>query len=83
MGMTGDARHEPVQGQQERCPEDYHDYVFRDGKFVGDFDNMYRYAKGIPWEQDKRCEHWYTEVGMLIMKRFWKSDAGLGLSRRS
>jgi len=49
-------------------PADYHEYVFKDGKFVGDFDNMYRHAKGIPWEQDTRCEQWYTEVGMVMIK---------------
>jgi SAM-dependent methyltransferase len=49
-------------------PRDYHDYVFRDGKLIGDFDNMYRHAKGIPWDQDKHCDRWYAEVGMLMLK---------------
>lgn len=57
-----------AQERQEGFPEDYHEYVFKDGKLVGDFDNMYRYAKGIPWDQDKHCDRWYTEVGMLMLK---------------
>ena len=48
--------------------EDYHDYVFRDGKLVGDFDNMYRYSKEVPWHQDRTCDEWTTEVGLLMIK---------------
>lgn len=51
-----------------RWPTQYHDYVFRDGKLIGDFDNMYRYAKSTPWDQDTRCQRWYTQVGMLMVK---------------
>lgn len=68
MGMTEGASQKPVQGQPGGFPEDYHEYVFKDGRLVGDFDNMYRYAKGIPWDQDKRCHDWYAEAGMLMVK---------------
>lgn len=61
MGMSGDPHF-------DFWPEDYHDYVFREGGLIGDFDNMYRYAKGTPWDQDKRCHHWYAETGMLMIK---------------
>lgn len=54
--------------RRKAFPEDYHDYVFRNGRLLGDFDNMYRYAKGVPWDQDKRCNHWYTEVGTTMLK---------------
>lgn len=57
-------------GSSKRFSEDYHDYVFRDGKLVGDFDNMYRHAKGVPWDQDQRCNHWYAETGMLMLKEY-------------
>jgi len=67
MGMTEDAKPELVD-RKEGWPADYHDYVFKDGKFVGDFDNMYRHAKGIPWDQDTRCDHWYAQVGMFMLK---------------
>lgn len=67
MGMTDDTVKDPAL-QNVTWPEDYHAYVFRDEKLVGDFDKMYRHAKGIPWDQDKRCNHWYAEVGMLMLK---------------
>ena len=66
--MTKNAAQKSLQNHPEGFPEDYHDYIFKDGKLVGDFDNMYRYAKGIPWDQDKHCERWYTEVGMLMLR---------------
>lgn len=55
-------------------PEDYHDYVFKDGELVGDFDNMYRYAKGVPWDQDTRCDRWYTEAGLLMVREYSPYD---------
>ena len=49
-------------------PADYHDYVFREGKLVGDFENMYRHARAVPWDQGNRAERWYTQVGLLMLK---------------
>ena len=49
-------------------PVDYHDYVFRDGTLIGDFDAMYRDATEAPWRQDTRCNRWSTEVGFLMLK---------------
>jgi SAM-dependent methyltransferase len=34
---------------------DYHDYVFRDGKLVGEFEDMYRFSQGVPWHQDEQA----------------------------
>ena len=64
--MTGDAD----RGGRDApgvFPEDYHDYVFKDGRLVGDFDNMYRHAKGVPWDQDTRCDRWYAQVAMAML----------------
>lgn len=36
---------------------DYHDYVFRDGKLVGEFEAMYRNSEGTPWHQNEQ-ENW-------------------------
>jgi hypothetical protein len=36
---------------------DYHDYVFREGKLVGEFEEMYRNSATTPWHQDEQ-EHW-------------------------
>jgi SAM-dependent methyltransferase len=34
---------------------DYHDYVFRQGKLVGEFEDMYRNSATIPWHQDEQA----------------------------
>lgn len=33
---------------------DYHDYVFKEGRLIGDFENMYRNSSEVPWHQDKQ-----------------------------
>ena len=35
--------------------DDYHHYVFREGKLVGDFEAMYRNSAIIPWHQDEQA----------------------------
>lgn len=57
--------------------DDYHDYVFRDGRLIGDFDNMYRYAKGVPWDQDRRSSEWHAEVGILMLRDLGPFDSVL------
>ena len=32
---------------------DYHDFVFRDGKLVGEFEQMYQKSAEVPWLQDR------------------------------
>jgi hypothetical protein len=34
---------------------DYHDYVFRDGRLVGEFEEMYRNSSTLPWHQDEQA----------------------------
>ncbi len=34
--------------------KDYHDYVIRDGKLIGEFEAMYRHSEGVPWRQDEQ-----------------------------
>lgn len=34
---------------------DYHDYVFRDGKLVGEFEAMYKNSSKVPWHQDEQA----------------------------
>jgi hypothetical protein len=36
---------------------DYHDYVFCEGKLVGEFEEMYRNSASTPWHQDEQ-KHW-------------------------
>ncbi len=54
-------------GEQDPLSTDYHDYVFRDGKLVGDFDGMYRHAREIPWRQDELCRAWPAEVALSLI----------------
>lgn len=32
---------------------DYHDYIIKNGKLIGDFENMYQNSSELPWHQDK------------------------------
>lgn len=43
---------------------DYHDFVFRDGRLVGEFDQMYRKAAEVPWHQDRVAEQ--LDVRMAV-----------------
>jgi SAM-dependent methyltransferase len=35
---------------------DYHDYVFRGGELVGQFEEMYKNSESVPWHQDKQAD---------------------------
>lgn len=47
---------------------DYHDYVFKDGKLIGKFEDMYKYSKEIPWHQDKVPDTWYGRIGTNLIE---------------
>ena len=47
---------------------DYHDYVFKDGKLVGEFDQMYQKSKDIPWHQDKDPERLDCKIALSILE---------------
>jgi SAM-dependent methyltransferase len=47
-----------------KCSKDYHDYVFRDGKLVAEFEEMYRHSEKVPWHQDEQ-EGW-VDVRLTI-----------------
>lgn len=36
---------------------DYHDFVIKDGRLIGEFEQMYRKVANAPWHQDKQ-ENW-------------------------
>lgn len=38
----------------DKKTKDYHSYVFRDGKLVAEFENMYINSEGVPWHQDEQ-----------------------------
>jgi SAM-dependent methyltransferase len=58
---------------------DYRDSVFKDGKFIGRFDEMYRYSKDIPWHQDKLAYEIFSEIDIAILKQYkYKSVCEIG-----
>lgn len=50
--------------------DDYHDYVFKDGKLVGKFDEMYKYSKEVPWHQDKTAYSVFSDIDIAVLKQF-------------
>ena len=46
---------------------DYHDYVFKDGKFIGAFEDMYKYATDVPWHQDTVPDTWHGRLGTCVI----------------
>lgn len=49
----------------------YHDYVFKDGKLLGRFDDMYKYSSSTPWHQDEQ-ENW---IDVLFTKELLKNNS--------
>jgi SAM-dependent methyltransferase len=49
---------------------DYHDYVIKDGRLIGEFDQMYRRAKDIPWHQDDARRRLDCQLAAAIVRHF-------------
>ena len=49
---------------------DYHDYVIKDGKLIGEFDSMYRHSDGIPWHQDQTAYSIFSDIDLAILNHF-------------
>ncbi|MEM9635801.1 MAG: class I SAM-dependent methyltransferase [Pseudomonadota bacterium] len=54
---------------QRRHSDDYHDYVFKDGRLVGDFEGMYRNSADVPWHQDISAFDVISDIDIAILKR--------------
>jgi SAM-dependent methyltransferase len=53
---------------------DYHDYVIRDGKLIGEFDQMYRKSQDAPWHQDEQ-ENWLDiRLTVELLKEYGPFD---------
>ena len=46
---------------------DYHDFVFREGRLVGEFEQMYRKSAEVPWHQDRDEDRLDCHVAMQIL----------------
>ena len=49
---------------------DYHDYIFKDGKLIGKFDEMYKCSEQIPWHQDKTAYSVFSDIDIAILKQY-------------
>lgn len=49
---------------------DYHDYVFKNGRLIGQFEQMYRYSKDIPWHQDKNAVSFISHADIAFLRQF-------------
>jgi len=49
---------------------DYHDYVFKDGRLLGQFDQMYQNSKEVPWHQDMTAKKVIVDLDIAIIKHF-------------
>jgi SAM-dependent methyltransferase len=62
---------------------DYHDYVIKDGKLIGEFDQMYKNSKDIPWHQDKQEDKLDIRLDLELLKEYspfdYICDLGCGL----
>lgn len=62
---------------------DYHDFVFRNGKLVGEFDQMYRNSAEVPWHQDDAERRLDCRLAATILQHHGPFDsvleAGAGL----
>jgi len=49
--------------------ESYHDYVIKDGKFIGQFEEMYR-RFDQPWMQDKQPNPYSRQAGIFHLQKY-------------
>jgi len=62
---------------------DYHDYVIKDGRLVGEFDQMYKNATDVPWHQDSQKDWLDVKIACDLLKGYapfdYICDFGCGL----
>lgn len=46
----------------------YQDYVIRDGRYIGQFDDMYRNSAEVPWHQDETVNAIFSDLTVAILK---------------
>lgn len=56
---------------------DYHRYVFRNGRLLGDFEKMYSCSTVVPWRQDLEAASWIGDVAIDVLNAFSPYDSAL------
>ena len=56
-------------GKRKPAGTRYQDYVIRDGKFVGKFEEMYQNSADVPWHQDETVNAIFSDLTVAILKR--------------
>lgn len=63
--------------------DDYHDYVIKNGILIGEFEEMYKKSKEIPWHQDKQENLLDIRITIELLKEYspfdFICDLGCGL----
>ena len=54
---------------------DDHDYVFRDGRLVGEFEEMYLNSATIPWHQDEQGDWIDVRLTRELLRDLGRFDA--------
>ena len=66
----------------EISSDDYHDYVIKNGKLIGEFDQMYRKSRNTPWHQDEQKNWLDIRLAIEFLKEYGPfgqiSDFGSG-----
>ena len=54
--------------------DDYHDYVIKNGKLIGEFDQMYLKSKNTPWHQDEQKNWLDVRLTIELIKEYGPFD---------
>ena len=55
--------------------DDYHDYVIKDGRLIGEFEQMYKNSRDIPWHQDRQEDWLEVQVPTMLLKQYGQFDS--------
>lgn len=62
---------------------DYHDFVIKDGKLIGEFEQMYQKSQAVPWYQDNQADWIDVRVTVELLRKYapfdYICDFGCGL----
>ncbi len=68
---------------KEIISNDYHDFVIKNGKLIGEFDQMYKQSNQIPWHQDEQGNWLDVRLCIELLREYdsfdYICDFGSGL----